>query len=104
MVSNFNLSMQCGNYNKDFNYQWEMKNGRFDSRAQGVNSHHLAITNLKPDDAGEYRCAMSNSTGKLLSDYVSITIRGVFFEVHKDIATIYVHGSFEEEKLCGGII
>ena len=77
MVNDFNLSMQCGNYNKDFNYQWEMKNGRFDSRAQGVNSHQLTITNLKSDDAGEYRCAMSNSTGKLLSDYVSITIKGV---------------------------
>ena len=78
MVNNFNLSMQCGNYSKDFNYQWKMKNGGFDSRAQGVNSHQLIITNLKPDDAGEYRCAMSNSTGRLLSDYVSITIKGMF--------------------------
>ena len=76
-VNMVNLSMQCGNYNKDFNYQWEMKNGGFDSRAQGVISHQLTITNLKPDDAGEYRCVMSNSTGKLLSDYVSITIRGM---------------------------
>ena len=78
MVNNFNLSMQCGNYSKDFNYHWEMKNGRFNSRAQGVNSYQLTITNLKPDDAGEYRCAMSNSTGRLLSDYVSITIKGMF--------------------------
>ena len=81
-VNVFNLSMQCGNYSKDFNYQWEMKNGRFDSRAQGVNSHQLTITNLKPDDAGEYRCAMSNSTGKLLSDYVSITIKGTSYVLH----------------------
>ena len=78
MVNDFNLTMQCGNYNKDFNYQWEMKNERFDSRAQGVISHQLIITNLKPDDVGEYRCAMSNSTGKLFSDYVSITIKGMF--------------------------
>ena len=78
-VNVLNLSMQCGNYSKDFNYQWEMKNLGFDSGAQGVNSHQLTITNLKPDDAGEYRCAMSNSTGKLLSDYVSITIKGVFY-------------------------
>ena len=78
MVNNFNLSLQCGNYNKDFSYQWEMKNRGFDSRAQGVNSHQLTVTNLKPDDAGEYQCAMSNSTGKLFSDYVSITIKGVF--------------------------
>ena len=78
MVNNFNLSMQCGNYSDYFNYQWDMKNGSFDSRAQGINSHQLTITNLKPDDAGEYRCVMSNSTGRLLSDYVSVTIKGVF--------------------------
>ena len=54
-----------------------MKNGGFDSRAEGVNSHQLTITNLKPDDTGEYRCAMSNSTGKLLSDYVPITVKGI---------------------------
>ena len=87
----FNLSMQCGNYSKDFNYQWEMKNGRFDVRAQGVNSHQLTITNLKPDDAGEYRCAMSNSTGRLLSDYVSISIKGVFlvFKILKELSRCY---------------
>ena len=78
-ANNLNLSLQCGNYNKDFNYQWEMKNGRFNSRAQGVNSHQLTITNLKPDDAGEYRCALSNSTGKLLSDYVPITVKGITY-------------------------
>lgn len=76
-ANDVNFSMQCGAYNKDFDYQWEKKDGEFHLRAQGVNSHQLSIINIQPDDSGEYRCAMSNSTGKILSDYFLITIKGV---------------------------
>ena len=78
-VNNFNLSMQCGHYNKDFNYRWEKKNDKYQLRTQGVDSHQLIVTNLKTEDSGEYRCAMSNSTGKIFSDYTSITITGLLF-------------------------
>ena len=69
--------MHCGHYNKDFNYHWEKKNEKYQLRAQGVDFHELIVTNLKEEDSGEYRCAMSNSTGKIFSDYTSITITGV---------------------------
>ena len=75
-VNDFNLSMQCGLYNKDFYYQWEKKD-QFHLRTLGVNSHQLIIHDVQPDDSGKYRCAMSNSTGKIFSDYLFITIKGV---------------------------
>ena len=78
-VNDFNLSMQCGHDNKDFDYYWEKRNEKIHLRAQEVNSHQLTITNLKPEDSGEYRCAMSNATGKIFSDYISITITGLLF-------------------------
>ena len=73
---NFNLSMNCGIYNKNFAYHWEKKDEQIYLRAQGVNSHQLKVINLKPDDSGEYRCVMSNSTGKIFSDYSLIIVKG----------------------------
>ena len=70
--------MQCGHYSEDFNYHWEKKNDMIYLRAQGVNSYQLIITNLTVEDSGEYRCAMSNSTGKIFSDYSLVTIKGLF--------------------------
>ena len=77
-ANNLNLSMQCGNYmnNKDFSYHWEKKNDMVYLRAQKVNSYQLIITNLTVEDSGEYRCAISNSTGKIFSNYSVITIKG----------------------------
>ena len=92
-VNDFTLSMQCGHYDKDFDYQWEMKNGKIHLRAQGVNSHQLNITNIKPEDSGEYRCAMSNSTGKLFSDYILITITGLLIVYCMYICSVYMYVS-----------
>ena len=67
--------MECGqHYNEDFGYQWEKENKTVYLNA---NSYQLNITDLKVEDAGEYRCAMSNSTGKIFSDYLLITIKGL---------------------------
>lgn len=76
-VNNFNVSMQCGDYNKDFDYHWEKKNEKFHLKAEGVNSHQLIIANVMPEDTGEYGCVMGNSTGKIFSDYLLITIKGL---------------------------
>ena len=76
-ANNLNLSMQCGHYSKDFIYQWEKKNEMVHLRAQGLNSYQLIITNLAVEDSGEYRCSMSNSTGKIFSDYSLVTIKGL---------------------------
>ena len=74
-ANDLNLLMKCGqHYNEDFSYQWEKKNKMVYLNA---NSYQLNITDLKVKDAGEYRCAMSNSTGKIFSDYLLITIKGL---------------------------
>ena len=76
-VNDRNLLMKCLPYNVNFNYNWERKNAKLPSTAQGVNSEQLAIPYLKPKDSGEYRCIMSNSTGMIASDYESVTIKGL---------------------------
>ena len=73
--------MQCGIYNKDSDYHWEKKDEQIHLRVQGVSSHELNIINLKPDDSGEYRCAMSNSTGNIFSDYSLITVKGWLIQI-----------------------
>ena len=80
-VNNYNLTMKClpNNYttNKnDFNYKWKRKNDVLPSRAQGVNTSQLTIVNLKPEDSGDYQCAMSNSTGTISSDLFAVNITG----------------------------
>ena len=77
-VNNFVLSMKCTFYTNGFEYKWEKKNERNISRAQGINSRQLTITNLKPEDSGEYRCILSNSTGVIMSDYSLLTVKGLF--------------------------
>ena len=62
-------------------YRWEKKNERNIPRAHGINSRQLTISNLKPEDSGEYRCILSNSTGVIMSDYTLLTIKGLFVVV-----------------------
>ena len=76
-IDNYNLSMKCETGGGKFNYTWEKKNGRFDPlRAKGVHSTHLTIFNLRPKDAAEYRCTITNSTGTISSHYAILTITG----------------------------
>ena len=68
--------MKCILYD-DFGCKWEKKNEKNIPRAQGINSRQLIITNLKPEDSGEYRCILSNSTGVIMSDYTLLTVKGL---------------------------
>ena len=77
-VSNFRLSLRCDIPNgNDFEYRWEKKNGNNISRSQGINSRNLIITDLRPEDSGEYRCIVSNSTGTIPSDYSLLNVEGL---------------------------
>jgi len=76
-INNFNLSMKCGDGSHRFNYTWQKKNGSISLMAQGVHLSHLTIFNLRPQDAGEYRCTISNSTGSISSHYTKLTITGM---------------------------
>jgi len=68
--------MKCGAGGGKFNYTWKKKSENIPLSAQGVHSSHLAIFNLRPQDAGEYRCTISNSTGSITSQYTKLTITG----------------------------
>ena len=78
--------MKCTSYTDGFNYKWEKKDKRNIPRAQGINSRQLVITNLKPEDSGEYRCILSNSTGVIISDYSVLTVKGLLiaFEIFEN--------------------
>ena len=76
-ISNFNLSMKCLPDKPDLNYMWERQNGSLTTRAKGANTSQLIIYNVRPEDAGDYRCIVSNFTGQLDSLFSSLTIQGV---------------------------
>ena len=81
-VNNFTLQMRCLPNDSNFSYKWEKKNKQISSSALKINSQSLIITNLKPDDSGEYRCIVSNSTGQIASDYSLVTIKGLI-HIHR---------------------
>jgi len=81
-VNNYNLTMKCLPDNSNLNYMWIMKNDIILSRVYGVNSSHLTIVNLKPEDSGDYQCLVSNSTGIISSDFATVNITG------KDLQTL----------------
>ena len=66
-VNDYNLTMKCLPNNNNFNYAWVRKNTVLPSRAKGANTSQLTIINLRPEDSGEYQCAMSNSTGTIIA-------------------------------------
>ena len=76
-VNNFVLSMKCTSYGEEFDYKWEKKSEKTILRAKDINARELTIANLKPEDSGEYRCIISNSTGVIISDYSLLTVEGL---------------------------
>ena len=74
--NDFTLSMACIPHENSMEYLWERKAGLLPSRAQGIHTSHMTITNLMPEDSGEYRCVLSNATGTIVSDYFKLTVEG----------------------------
>jgi len=73
--------MKCIPDTEGVNYTWEKRYSTLPSRAQGVNTSNMIIVNLKPEDSGEYRCIISNSTGRIFSDYELLSATGNNFKV-----------------------
>ena len=68
--------MKCKPDKDNLNYTWERRGGRLPSMAQGAHTSHLVIVNLRPEDVGDYRCVVSNSTGTISSRFTSLVIDG----------------------------
>ena len=75
-VNNYKLTIKCLPNKDNFNYKWIKRNDVLLPRARGVKSSQLTIVNLKPEDSGDYRCVMSNSTGTISSNFSAIKIKG----------------------------
>ena len=93
-INTYNLSMRCITHEKDFQYLWEKKNGNLPPKAQGVYSSELTIVNLRPEDSGEYRCVMSNATGRIASSYSKLIVTGTYVHiyVYSCIQIVKTHG------------
>ena len=75
-VNDYKLSMICIPNKSYLNYKWERRNGNLPSTVRGTHTSHLVIVNLRPEDAGDYRCVVSNSTGTISSRFTSLAING----------------------------
>jgi len=73
-VNNYRLSMKCMPHKNYLNYKWERRGGSLPSKVQGAYTSNLIIVNLRPEDAGDYRCIVSNSTGTISSNFYSLLI------------------------------
>ena len=60
----------------DVMYQWMRKGKMIQSKATGVNTNRLVITNIEPDDSGEYRCTVSSGDVSVSSEYGTVSVLG----------------------------
>ena len=78
-TNNHSLVMKCLPNKISFNYEWNktMGNQSAIERTMGIKSPQLTIINLKPEDSGDYRCIMSNRTGRIKSKFFTVHIIGM---------------------------
>ena len=57
-------------------YNWERQDGNISPDSTGVNTNTLTLVNLQPEDAGNYRCVATNTSGSSESNYAHLTING----------------------------
>ena len=94
MYSNF--SIKCLPEENNFKYFWERKDAELPLNSQGMYSSQLTIFNVKPKDSGEYRCRLSNSTGTIMSNFTTITVKGKYmwnkWKILLETNTTVTHG------------
>ena len=75
-VNNFNTSLSCGAKGDNLQYEWERSNGTIPSNTNGSNTSALHFYLMSSENAGKYRCKVSNGTGIGYSDYAILQIHG----------------------------
>ena len=74
LVNNYtNVSLTC-KADGASSYIWEKQNGVIPSDSTGVKTNILNLVNLRPQDAGNYRCVAINDTGSIKSHYAMVII------------------------------
>jgi len=63
-------------------YYWERQDDNISAGASGVNTSTFVISNLTPEDAGNYRCVASNASGKSYSNFASLTVIGKYLYIY----------------------
>ena len=85
-INDFILTMECLPDKNDlqylYSYTWVKKNDGIPLRARGINSPTLTIFNVIPKDSGDYQCTLSNSTGKISSDFSTVNVTGIETNLH----------------------
>ena len=73
---NFNMSLSC-QANGNIEYSWQRFNETLPNNVNGSNTSTLNFTFLSPDDAGKYRCRVSDNNGYYgYSNYAVLKING----------------------------
>lgn len=80
-INNYNLSLECVTVDMPisrYKYTWEKPTGNPLplQRMEGKDLPHMTITNLKPEDRGDYQCIVTNSTGKIKSQIKKVKVEG----------------------------
>ena len=74
LVNNYtNVSLTC-EADGALSYNWEREDDVISSDSTGVNTNTLNLINLQPEDAGNYRCLITNASGSSESNYAEVTI------------------------------
>ena len=76
LIRNYNLTMRCVPSGTDLQYRWNRRNASLPASAVGVNTSLLTIYRLTPEDAGDYRCILSNISGVITSEFSALKING----------------------------
>jgi len=78
-TTSVSLSCEAGGA---LSYYWERQDDNISAGASGVNTNTLTISNLTPEDAGNYRCVASNASGKSYSNFAKLTVIGKYICIH----------------------
>ena len=79
--NNTDVSLTC-KADRASSYIWKRQNGVIPPDSIGVNTNTLKLVNLRPEDAGSYRCVAANTGGKVRSKYAVITISSKYLQVY----------------------